>query len=305
VDSKQKVSIVIPTYNRGYLILDTILSAIKQDYKNFEIIVMDNCSNDNTKEIIENINSSKIIFYQNTRNIGPVANWKKAVEKATGDYVKILWSDDLLDKSFLRLAMDNFSSDVGFVYSDIYELNSKKRKEVKYAGKEGKNSSIKFIEGIVKGSNYPFSPGCAVFRKKDILLALSEVIENKVGYDSYKTAIGNDLLIYLITASKYNYFFKINQPLSIFRAHKNSISINAPSGKLLFFYRLAISKFLEKYYAKDKLLKINNAYIKYLFLRFGEKFNFKKVSDFYLTNKFYKLSFIDLINILLKKFFSR
>ena len=144
MDSKQKVSIVIPTYNRGYLILDTILSAINQDYENFEIVVMDNHSDDNTKEIIENINSKKIIFYQNSRNIGPVANWKKAVDKATGDYVKILWSDDLLEKSFLKKAMDNFSSDVGFVYSDIYELNNTKRKEIKFAGKEGKNSSKKY-----------------------------------------------------------------------------------------------------------------------------------------------------------------
>ena len=56
------VSVIIPTYNRGRLILDSVTSVLNQTYKNIELIVVDDCSTDNTEEILKSINDSRIKY---------------------------------------------------------------------------------------------------------------------------------------------------------------------------------------------------------------------------------------------------
>lgn len=74
------VSIVIPVYNRESFILETVNSALSQDYSNFEVVVVDNSSTDSTYKILQNIQDAKLKVYRNLKNIGPVKNWLKSIE---------------------------------------------------------------------------------------------------------------------------------------------------------------------------------------------------------------------------------
>ena len=56
------ISVIIPTYNRGRLILNSVTSVLNQTYKNIELIVVDDCSTDNTEEILKSINDSRIKY---------------------------------------------------------------------------------------------------------------------------------------------------------------------------------------------------------------------------------------------------
>ena len=87
------VSILIPVYNRETLIEDTVQSALNQTYPNIEIIVVDNKSTDRTWDILEKLanRDSRIKIFQNKTNIGPVRNWKRCIDNASGKYGKILW----------------------------------------------------------------------------------------------------------------------------------------------------------------------------------------------------------------------
>ena len=92
------VSIIIPVYNRKKLVVESVESALIQGYGNFEVVISDNCSNDGTwEECIRRYESDpRVVLVRNSENIGPVPNWLAAALAASGDYVKILFSDDLL-----------------------------------------------------------------------------------------------------------------------------------------------------------------------------------------------------------------
>ena len=113
------VSILVPTYNRVKFIEETIESALKQTYWNIEVVVVDNASTDGTWEKICSLASEneRIKATRNDNNIGPVRNWIRCVELASGIYGKILWSDDLMDERFIEKTLALFDGSVGFVFT--------------------------------------------------------------------------------------------------------------------------------------------------------------------------------------------
>src|SRR5262245_45552735 len=103
------VSIVITSYNRARWIGKAIESALAQDYPNIEIIVSDNCSTDNSDEIIKSYcHDPRIRYSRNAENIGMIPNFQKAFfEIAKGDYITNISSDDyLVHPQFISKAVD-------------------------------------------------------------------------------------------------------------------------------------------------------------------------------------------------------
>lgn len=93
------VSVIIPTYNRRDTIVDAIKSIIKQDYRPLEIIVIDDGSFDNTKEIIKNINieaSNLTLIYIYQENQGVSSARNRGIKESKGIYISFLDSDDIL-----------------------------------------------------------------------------------------------------------------------------------------------------------------------------------------------------------------
>lgn len=114
IDSSDKpmVSVLVTSYNRGNYIQDAIESILQQTYKDYEIIISDNCSTDNTLELLEKYKSNpKIIIHQNPTNIGQFLNRNKCAELARGKYLKYVDSDDLMYPCGLEIlvqSMENF-----------------------------------------------------------------------------------------------------------------------------------------------------------------------------------------------------
>ncbi len=89
-------SIIIPTYNRASDLQFALYCILRQDFLNFEIIVSDNCSTDNTKVIVESYKDKRIRYFRNKKNIGVILNLRKAITYARGDYVFFHGDDDFL-----------------------------------------------------------------------------------------------------------------------------------------------------------------------------------------------------------------
>lgn len=90
----QKVSVVIPTYNYGKYIGEAIKSVLAQTYRNIEIIVIDNYSEDQTEEIISSFRSESIKYYKFKNNGIIAASRNYGISKATGEYIAFLDADD-------------------------------------------------------------------------------------------------------------------------------------------------------------------------------------------------------------------
>ncbi|HBY58158.1 MAG TPA: hypothetical protein DEG96_09960 [Candidatus Atribacteria bacterium] len=115
-----KISICIPTYNRAKFIREAIDSVLKQTFRDFELIVVDNCSTDNTQEIVKAFDDGRLRYVCNERNLGVIGNYNKCISLARGDYICIIHSDDMLLPRFLEVqsAILDKNSDVGLVHSN-------------------------------------------------------------------------------------------------------------------------------------------------------------------------------------------
>lgn len=102
------VSIAIPVYNGGEFLKETILNLLEQTYENIEIILVDDCSTDNTREIIEKIAKAdqRIKYFFNEENLTLNKNLKKAINYCQGEYIAICGQDDLYEKNKIEILLN-------------------------------------------------------------------------------------------------------------------------------------------------------------------------------------------------------
>ena len=241
------VSIVIPVYNRELYIEDAIRSAISQTYQNIEIIIVDNCSTDSTWDILNEWEKkdNRIKIFQNDSNIGPVLNWNECFRHASGEYIKILWSDDWISHKFVEKCLSVFEKNTAFVLSG-YQIVAKKMVLSEVVFKKNIYSVLEYLNNILlyNREGFPVSPGCAMFRTKDILAGFIVNIPNDDGLDSKKNGAGNDLLLFLNTVVNYTSISTISGVDSYFRSHEESFSV---ANQLDLYYEWAKVFFIRKY----------------------------------------------------------
>ncbi|PET00263.1 glycosyl transferase family 2 [Priestia megaterium] len=88
------VSVVIPTYNRGNIIENTINSVLNQTYSNLEIIIVDDCSNDNTEDVVKSFHDERIKYIKHTKNSNGSVARNTGIKNSNGEYIAFLDSDD-------------------------------------------------------------------------------------------------------------------------------------------------------------------------------------------------------------------
>ncbi|MRX45683.1 glycosyltransferase family 2 protein [Pedobacter puniceum] len=121
-----KVSVIIPTYNRSSYLKEAIESILSQSFKDFEIIITDNASTDNTEEIVKNFTDKRIKYFQNQENLGVVENHNIALRHCCGEYIHIFSDDDIMLPDCLskKIEIINNNDDISLIHSDISIINS-------------------------------------------------------------------------------------------------------------------------------------------------------------------------------------
>lgn len=119
-----KISVIITSYNYEHYIKDAVESVLNQTFRDFELIIIDDCSTDNSVEIIKNFSDERIKFIQNDKNYGLKYSIQKALQSAQGEWIAFLESDDLWvpDTLEIRLKYAEKYSDVGIIFNDVEEF---------------------------------------------------------------------------------------------------------------------------------------------------------------------------------------
>lgn len=133
---KPEVSIITPSYNSATFIGETIESVQKQTFSSWEMIIVDDCSEDNTVEIIKKYikKDSRIKIITTYKNSGPAVARGKAINVAEGDFIAFLDSDDLWEKEKLEMQ-------VGYMKKFDIAATCTSYKEVEYSS--GKEIAVK------------------------------------------------------------------------------------------------------------------------------------------------------------------
>ncbi|MGA2159071.1 MAG: glycosyltransferase [Dehalococcoidia bacterium] len=122
IRSAPAVTIVIPTFNRSFILGRAIKSVLNQTYPHFELIIVDDCSTDNTEEIVRSFSDERIRYLRHNKNSGVSAARNTGIIATQNKYVSFLDDDDELLPAFLEKQMEaivNAAERVGVIYADL------------------------------------------------------------------------------------------------------------------------------------------------------------------------------------------
>jgi glycosyltransferase involved in cell wall biosynthesis len=125
------VSVIVPNYNHSKFLNERLDSILSQTFKDFELIILDDYSTDNSREIIESYSHlPNVSIHYNARNSGsPFKQWEKGIMLAKGEYIWIAESDDVAEPTFLETMVQKLKTGHGLAYcrsGDINEDGGKK-----------------------------------------------------------------------------------------------------------------------------------------------------------------------------------
>jgi glycosyltransferase involved in cell wall biosynthesis len=120
------VSVIVPTYNRPEYLRQAIASALRQTYRDIEILVRDNASTDETRRVVQSFSDARIRYHRHPTNLGPTENIIGACREACGVYIAHLHDDDLWEPDFLEKLVPPLesNSDAAIAFSDHYIIDS-------------------------------------------------------------------------------------------------------------------------------------------------------------------------------------
>jgi glycosyltransferase involved in cell wall biosynthesis len=184
MNSQPLVSICIPCYNAGKFVGDTLRSVLEQTYCNMEIIVCDDCSTDNTLQVVKSFTDSRVTVYVNEHNLGCSSNYNRALSYAKGEYVKLLCADDLITSDCIEKQVRAFEENKGknivmvTASKNVINENGKRLFTKNFPGRgfiEGKKAVRR---SVLYGTNIFGEPGLPLTRT-DVLRKTTSVTEDK------------------------------------------------------------------------------------------------------------------------------
>lgn len=213
---KPLVSVCIPAYNSAGYIMDTVNSILNQTYRNLELVVVDDCSTDDTYEVLCAIQDERLKLYRNEHNLGMSGNWNRCLKLCSGEYVKLICADDLLAENALELevsALEEHSTAV-IAESDtkLVDLDGDGKGFYKRYGKKGLVDGRKICRRGFFNKDYFGAPQANTFRRS--------VAEKIGGFDpAFTYILDYDFFVSLACEGD---VYIIHESLNFFRVRKES-----------------------------------------------------------------------------------
>ncbi len=277
------ISICIFTYNRAEYIKETIESALAQSYNNYEIVVVNDGSTDNTEEVVNSIPSKKIRYFKKEHTNAPDTR-NRVLKEAKGDYILWLGDDDLLHEDILKTYVEylNKYPDADIFYCKLLAFNEHKGILRQFVYTDWYNRQEDLASFLIMGQ--PIPDGSSLISRK---------IYNEIGGFNKDFNRAQDYEFYsrVFTTKKYNAKY-VDEFLVKYRIHEKNITLNL-SGKIDFKYEtMILRKLIENYDLSlfFKQLRNSENYMKSLaevhYILGIKFFNYGAYSDsiFYLTS---------------------
>jgi glycosyltransferase involved in cell wall biosynthesis len=247
-----KVSVIIPTYNRSVEVRNAIESVLAQTFSDFELIVVDDGSSDDTDKILQEIYGDRIRYYFQT-NQGLSAALNKGLAEAQGEWVAFLDSDDLWEKEKLEWqfkALDQFSPQCGACYTDVRFFNYPETRTMFQLAEERDRheGTMGVSTNVLKLVVSPGGAGMVVCICS--ILARADLVRSAGGFDrNLRFGMDSDFLFRLARLTGFCY---VNRPLILVDrspAENRHVGASAEWNRLEFVLRqtqIRFEKFLRQ-----------------------------------------------------------
>lgn len=286
------VSIILPSFNHASFLQDRLDSILNQTYQDWELIIIDDCSNDSSLELLSEFardNKSKVKhFIINKINSGSgYHSWKKGIELSQTEYIWIAETDDYSEPTFLeelvQILDKNKKVSLAFCGSNYIENNkiiydsANRTKDLNVEIGKHKISSAKIFLNRMPFDTYITNGSSVVFRNPKKKMD-EEIFNNKQSSDLF-------LWSFIIQNSEFAF---LNKNLNFFRRHENSTTtkMNISSNKIIYEELLKYLNFFEQ---NDKLQTLLDHYVKHFVWS-----NKKEIFDYKFLRQINGIDAIDL-----------
>lgn len=247
-----KISVIVPNYNHDLFLTQRLESIYNQTYLDFEVILLDDASTDNSQDILEKYSQhlKTSAFVANEKNSGSVfKQWIKGISLAKGEYIWIAESDDYADFKFLETTIDHLEKNkrAAMVFTDTLKVDlegchlglvSESKQAISRLVKDGGIINSENLNHFLLDELVIVNASSVLFRR-DVLLALDfNVLER------FKNL--GDVFVYLGIGLKHDILF-IHNPLNFMRLHQNNTTKkNKKNGKIYRDKLLVLNHYLEE-----------------------------------------------------------
>lgn len=215
------VSVIMPSFNTGKFIADSIKSVLSQTYQNFELIIVDDNSSDFTDEVVASFSDERIRYFKNDANCGAAVSRNIALKQARGRYIAFLDSDDIWVKNKLEKQIAFMQNNgYAFSYTEYSEMDENSQAlGVKVSGPKK----------ITRRGMYNFCwPGCLTVMYDANIIGLLQIADIKKN---------NDYALWLYAIEKADCYL-LKEDLAFYRKRAGSISSHSYLKLIKWHYRL-------------------------------------------------------------------
>lgn len=269
-----KVSICIPTYNNADEVAHLLESIYEQDYIDFEVNISDDSTNEEiamvVKQYQEQYGEEQIRYIHNEKGLGHIFNWNAAIKMATGEYIKIMFSDDWFTNGkslgeFVRMLDENQDALLAFSGSRQVMLDGQEAENVRHVTKENSRSSYErhaseeFIAALSQDYRNLFcgnqigAPSACIYRRGDSMTLFDE-----------QSNWASDMYLYFDLLEKSPKFAYTKKPLISIGVHTNQYTESFAEKDMRIYndyrymymkYHLQDSNLCREYFAENFLIK--------------------------------------------------
>lgn len=202
-------SVIMPAYNYARYLPEAIGSVLASSFEDFELIVIDDCSTDNTREILESIDDPRVVVLSNETNSGPCVTSNRGLEVARGDFIGVLNADDRYHRDFLLRIYEAFSEagpELGAVGTYLLAIDADGQQHPQHPGEADFNHPVDLQDPAVWVWQVPFV-GSAMARRSvyDDLGGFAPDIPSAMDWDLWIRALAAGYRFHVIPEALFDW----------------------------------------------------------------------------------------------------
>lgn len=212
-------SIVIPTFNRSEYLRKALISILRQDFDDYEVIITDNSTNNESEKMIRSFNNKRICYFKNDMNIGFNRSLYKGIKLSQGEYIFLLGDDDLILKkdTFRSIFVEIRKNKYGFVrlkfiyYKNINTLFTPYFEDTNFVTLGRNQSNINILKFLYDKAIFSHIAGLIFKNIKNI-----KIKEIELAKGSEDIEISNFWIVFLLSATKSKgAYIDMNHPMIV------------------------------------------------------------------------------------------
>lgn len=214
-ERKKTISVIIPNFNRERSIVKAINSVLAQSYANFELIIVDDCSTDDSLKKISKLSDRGIKVLQLDKNSGAAAARNHGIKNSTSEFISFLDSDDTLEPDFLKVSHEKLSKtdkQIGFMWTGSNIIRKGKKHEQIWIPERRGTPNNTFLEELKIGI------GAGITVKREVF--------EKCGYFDERLPAAEDTEFFFRITKQYDYVYSTDYLINIFRDSNDRMSKN-------------------------------------------------------------------------------